>query len=80
MVNIATKPTAKCSAVVPRISPPHRVPTQLKIFTPVGTAMNMVDSEKAEIATGPRPTENMWCTHTPQPMKPMAMPENTITG
>ena len=22
----------------------------------------------------------MWCAHTPQPMKPIAMPENTTTG
>ena len=56
------------------------VPSQLKIFTPVGTAMNIVDSEKADTATGPRPTANMWCTQTPHPMKPMAMPEKTMTG
>ena len=66
--------------MVKRSEPPHRVPIQLKIFTPVGTAMNMVDTEKAETATGPRPTANMWWTHTPHPMKPMAMPENTMTG
>jgi hypothetical protein len=52
----------------------------LKIFTPVGTAMIIVDNENAEIATGPSPVTNMWWAHTPQPMKPMAMPENTITG
>ncbi len=50
------------------------MPIQLKIFTPVGTAMSIVDTENAETATGPRPTANMWWTHTPQPMKPMAMP------
>jgi len=42
--------------------------------------MNIVDSEKADTATGPRPTANMWCTQTPHPMKPMAMPEKTMTG
>ncbi len=36
------------------------MPSQLKIFTPVGTAMNIVDTEKAETATGPKPTANMW--------------------
>ena len=56
------------------------MPIQLKIFTPVGTAMNIVDTEKADDGHGPRPTANMWWTHTPQPMKPMAMPENTMTG
>ena len=29
---------------------------------------------------GPRPEANMWWAHTPQPMKPMAMPENTMNG
>ena len=80
MVNMATKPMANSMGVVNFSDPPHSVPIQLKIFTPVGTAMNIVESEKADTATGPRPTANMWWTHTPQPMKPMAMPENTMTG
>ena len=53
---------------------------QLRIFTPVGTAMSIVDSEKAATEIGPMPEANMWCAHTPQPMKPMAMPENTMNG
>ena len=60
-------------------APPYTVPNQLKIFTPVGIAMSIVDNPNAEIATGPSPVANMWCAHTPQPMKPMAMPENTTT-
>ncbi len=56
------------------------VASQLKIFTPVGTAMNIVDTEKAATDSGPMPEVNMWCAHTPQPMKPMAMPENTMNG
>jgi hypothetical protein len=51
----------------------------LKIFTPVGTAMNMVEALNADVATGPRPEANMWCAHTPHPMNPMAIPEKTIT-
>ena len=39
-----------------------------------------VDRAKAEFATGPRPVANMWCAHTPHPMKPMAMPEKTMNG
>ena len=35
--------------------PPHSVPSQLKIFTPVGTAISMVAMEKAASATGPMP-------------------------
>ena len=60
--------------------PPHMVAIQLRIFTPVGTAMNIVDSENAATETGPMPEANMWWAHTPQPMKPMAMPENTMNG
>ena len=60
--------------------PPHIVAIQFRIFTPVGTAMNIVDTEKAATEIGPSPEANMWCAHTPQPMKPMAMPENTMNG
>ena len=80
MTNVEMNPTANNIAVVKRIAPPQSVAVQLKIFTPVGTAMNIVEIPNAETATGPRPTANMWWAHTPQPMKPMAMPENTTTG
>src|SRR5881628_2205655 len=74
MMNIAMKPTAKCSAVVPRMSPPHSVAIQLKIFTPVGTAINIVVPANTESAIGPSPTENMWWLHTPHPMNPINTP------
>src|SRR5256885_16859028 len=79
MMTIAMNPTAKCSAVVPRMSPPHSVAIQLKIFTPVGTAINMVVAANTESAIGPRPTANMWWLHTPQLMRPMRTPEYTTT-
>ena len=78
MVNIATVPVAKSIAVVKCNLPPHMVVSQLRIFTPVGTAMNMVANENAATEIGPMPDTNMWCAHTPQPMKPIAMPEKTI--
>src|SRR2546422_7108657 len=53
MTNIAMNPTAKCRAVVPRMSPPHRVAIQLKILTPVGTAISMVVAANTESAIGP---------------------------
>jgi len=46
--------------VVKRILPPHSVPSQLKILTPVGTPITNEVSEKAVLATGPRPVVNMW--------------------
>ena len=71
------KPSANSIGVRSRTAPPHTVASQLKIFTPVGMAMSIVDRPNAETATGPRPEANMWCAHTPQPRKPIAMPENT---
>ncbi len=53
------------------------VPIQLKILIPVGTAISIVASPKPASAIGPIPDVNMWCDHTPKPMKPMAMPEKT---
>ena len=39
--------------------------------------MIAVDTPNAVLATGPSPTANMWWAHTPNPMNPIAMPENT---
>ena len=35
------------------MDPPQRVAIQLKIFTPVGTAISIVEIAKAEFAAGP---------------------------
>ena len=60
--------------------PPQSVPTQLKIFTPVGIPMMNEVIENAVFTTGPRPVVNMWCVHTAKPMKAMRMPERIMTG
>ena len=78
MVNIATAPTANSIGVGKRNRPPHIVASQLRILMPVGTAMNIVERLNAETEIGPSPEVNMWCAHTPQPMNPMRMPENTM--
>ena len=66
MMNMAMKPIAKSIGVLKRIEPPHSVPIQLKIFTPVGTAISMVVTAKTASASGPMPTANMWCAQTPE--------------
>ncbi|GIT02718.1 MAG: hypothetical protein CM1200mP27_13430 [Chloroflexota bacterium] len=71
---------ANIIAVVNSIEPFHRVPIQLKILTPVGTAISMVVMVNTEFATGPRPTVNIWWLQTAQPMMPITIPENTIKG
>ena len=60
MMNIAMKPSAKYIGVFIWIEPPHMVPIQLKIFTPVGMAISIVASENTESAIGPMPVANMW--------------------
>ena len=79
IVNWAMKPRQNSIGVASRTEPPHTVASQLKIFTPVGMPMSIVESANADVATGPMPVANMWCAHTPQPRKPIAMPENTTT-
>ena len=59
MVNMDTTPEAKSIGVLKRIRPPHMVASQFRIFTPVGTAMNIVDTEKAATEMGPIPDTNM---------------------
>ncbi len=44
------------------IEPRHIVPIQLKIFTPVGTAMSIV--MKAKKGSRTEPVTYMWCAHT----------------
>ena len=39
--------------------------------------MIAVEMPNAVFATGPSPAAYMWWTHTPNPMKPIATPENT---
>ena len=80
LFQIVAKPMANRNGTFGLIEPPQMVPSQLKIFTPVGTAMIIVDRLNADVATGPIPDVNMWWAHTPQPMNPMAMPEKTMNG
>ena len=63
-VNSAIRPQAKSSGVVKRREPPHMVASQLKILTPVGTAIAMVVTAMAVLNTVGRPVVNMWCPHT----------------
>ena len=80
MVNCTTSPMANSIAVEKRSLPPHIVIVQLMIFTPVGMAMVIVEMANTATLRGPSPEANMWWAHTPQPRKPMAMPENTMNG
>ena len=71
-VKVPMNPAANFIAVVKRIDPPHMVPIQLKIFTPVGTPIRKLPVAKAVLAMSPIPVANMWCAHTVNPRNPMA--------
>ena len=57
------------SGVSKRSRPPHIVAIQLKIFTPVGTAIIIVAAMKKRFNTGLRPVVNMWCAQTRKPSR-----------
>jgi hypothetical protein len=78
MVNIAMNPIQKSIGTRNCSLPPAIVAIQLKILTPVGMAIDIVETANAALAAGPRPVVNMWWAHTPQPIRPMAIPENTM--
>ncbi|MCB5283329.1 hypothetical protein BJQ89_03096 [Arthrobacter sp. ES1] len=59
---VARKPRLHNIGVSKVIDPRHMVPIQLKNFTPVGTAINMVINEKNGSST--EPVTYMWCAHT----------------
>jgi len=57
------------------ICPPHIVPIQLNIFTPVGTAISRLTALKNGSSTAP--VANMWCAHTPTDNPAIASVANT---
>jgi hypothetical protein len=59
IMNIQTKPSANIIGVRIIRCPPQMVPIQLKILTPVGTAIAIVASANAAVATVPIPVVNM---------------------
>ena len=48
------------------------VAIQLKIFTPVGTAMTIVAAVKYIFSSTLMPVVNMWCAQTTKPITPIA--------
>ena len=60
--------------------PPHIVPSQLNIFTPVGTAITIVERPNPACATVLIEDANIWCAHTPKPIKAIPKPAKTIAA
>ena len=78
--NWKRNPRQNSIGVANRIFPPQRVASQLKILMPVGTATSRVEAAKKALPAGAMPTVNMWCAHTPRPMKAMATVAATMKG
>lgn len=57
---------------------PWKVASQLKILTPVGTAIIIVAVVKYARVSASIPTVNMWCAHTTNPSTPIATMAYTI--
>src|SRR5438034_585124 len=57
MVNVAMKPSANSIGVLKRSDPCQIVPSQLKIFTPVGTAMSIVEIMKKTCSVSSTPAK-----------------------
>ncbi len=71
MRNVPRKPAQNSSAVVYSIVPFHSVASQLKIFTPVGTAMRkelIMKNTRTIVGDG---VANMWWAHTRRPRNAM---------
>ena len=66
------KPTAQSIGTSNLMEPPHMVAIQLKIFTPVGTAITIVAAVKYALVSTSRPTVYIWCAHTMNPTNPIA--------
>ncbi len=64
MVNRNTKASANSIGVSKVIAPRHMVATQLNTFTPVGTAISMVENMKNSWPASGMPTVNMWWAQT----------------
>ena len=64
-------PTLNSSGTRHSTVPRHRVATQLKIFTPVGTAIRKLESMKNASTTVDIGVANMWCAHTSMPRNAM---------
>ena len=70
-MNRNRKASANSIGVSKLIEPFHIVAHQLKTFTPVGTAISMVESMKNNCPASGMPTVNMWCAQTMNDRKAM---------
>ena len=64
MTKVTMKPIAQSIGVAKTMRPPYIVNSQLKIFTPVGTAMIIVAMPNTALTSAPAPMVKKWCSQT----------------
>src|SRR5207253_6169402 len=64
ITKVTMKPIDHSIAEVKTIRPPYMVNSQLKTFTPVGTAMTMVAMPNTALTSAPAPMVKKWCSQT----------------
>jgi hypothetical protein len=77
-VNVTMKPSANSIGVDISSTPCHSVASQLKIFTPVGTAISIVVIIIGTRSQSCIPETNMWCAHTVKPRNRIATSDIAI--
>ena len=78
MTNRMMKPATKSIGVRSTGLPAHIVASQAKICTPDGMTTRKLVSEMNPSPMAGSPVANMWWTHTPKPMRAMAISARTM--
>ncbi len=75
---VIMKPIDHSIGTVKRTRPPYMVNSQLKTFTPVGTAMIMVMTPKKPLTSALAPMVKKWCSQTRKDSTQIAMVAATM--
>src|SRR6185312_2518357 len=80
ITNSTTNPAAKSKGVFQTGLPNHMVAIHANTAIALGIVMRKLAPLKNDIDTAGSPVANMWCTHTPKPMRPVAIVDSATYG
>src|SRR6185312_3672509 len=80
ITNSTTNPATNIIGVFHTGVPNHIVAIHANTAIALGIAMMMLAPLKNDIDTPGSPVANMWCTHTPNPMMPVAIVDSATYG
>ena len=78
MMKVIMKPSDQIIGVSKRTRPPYMVNSQLKILTPVGTAMIALIVPNIALTSPPAPIVKKWCSQTMNEIRHIASVAITI--